>query len=99
MAGDALKIVKAPTLLLVGGQDFGVIELNQKAQGLLANCKLSIVPEATHLFEEPGTLEEVSKQAAQWYDAFVFADRTHALKSLHAVFVHGEFPETWPTGQ
>lgn len=67
LAGDALKSVKAPTLLLVGGRDFGVIELNQQAQSLLENCELSIVAGATHLFEEPGTLEEVSRQASEWF--------------------------------
>jgi putative phosphoribosyl transferase len=67
LAGDALKIVKSPTLLLVGGQDFDVIELNRQAQKLLFNSKLSIVPGATHLFEEPGTLEEVSRLAALWF--------------------------------
>jgi len=41
----------------------------------------------------------VPTELSKRYDAFVFVDRTHALKSLHAVFVHGEFPETWPTGQ
>jgi putative phosphoribosyl transferase len=67
LAGDALAQVEAPVLLLVGGQDFGVIELNQQAQKQIAQCELSIVPGATHLFEEPGTLEEVSKQAVQWF--------------------------------
>jgi erythromycin esterase-like protein/predicted phosphoribosyltransferase/dienelactone hydrolase len=67
LAGGALKTVKAPTLLLVGGQDFGIIELNQQAQQALMNCDLSIVPKATHLFEEPGTLEEVSRRAAEWF--------------------------------
>lgn len=67
LAGRSLKFVSAPTLLLVGGEDFGVIELNQKAQEALENCELSIVPGATHLFEEPGALEEVERQAADWF--------------------------------
>jgi putative phosphoribosyl transferase len=67
LAGKALSIVKVPTLLLVGGLDYGVIELNQKAQSQLENSKLSIIPGATHLFDEPGTLEEVSHQAATWF--------------------------------
>ena len=61
--------VKAPTLFLVGGQDFGVIELNEQAFADLACEKqLVIVPGATHLFEEPGTLEEVADQAAKWFE-------------------------------
>jgi pimeloyl-ACP methyl ester carboxylesterase len=65
---DALHKVRAPTLLIVGGLDTEVIELNRAAYRLLG-CKkqLSIVPGATHLFEEPGTLEEAAKQAAEWF--------------------------------
>jgi putative phosphoribosyl transferase len=64
----ALATVTAPTLLLVGGFDDVVIELNQRAYDQL-HCKkeLVIVPGATHLFEEPGTLEEVARQAAAWF--------------------------------
>jgi putative phosphoribosyl transferase len=65
---EALAKVSAPTLLLVGGFDGGVIELNQQAYDQL-RCKkeMVIVPGATHLFEEPGTLEEVARQAANWF--------------------------------
>jgi len=65
---EALGNVTAPTLLLVGGFDDVVIELNQQAYARL-HCKkeLVIVPGATHLFEEPGTLEEVARQAAAWF--------------------------------
>jgi putative phosphoribosyl transferase len=65
---EALGTVKAPALLLVGGLDNGVIELNQLAYDRL-HCEkeLVIVPGATHLFEEPGTLEEVARQAAEWF--------------------------------
>ncbi len=60
--------VRAPTLLIVGGADYGVIELNEKAYRLLRCEKsLKIVPRATHLFEEPGTLEEVARLAADWF--------------------------------
>jgi alpha-beta hydrolase superfamily lysophospholipase len=60
--------VTAPTLLLVGGWDEGVIELNQQAYERLACEKeLVIVPGATHLFEEPGTLEQVAQRAAIWF--------------------------------
>lgn len=63
-----LPRVMAPTLLIVGGDDFGVIELNQEAYEKLPSKKrLEIVPGATHLFEEPGTLEEVARLAASWF--------------------------------
>jgi putative phosphoribosyl transferase len=64
----ALTEVKCPTLLIVGGYDDVVIELNQRAHELLACAKeLVVVPRATHLFEEPGTLEQVAKLAADWF--------------------------------
>ena len=67
LAGAALERVKAPTLLIVGGADEGVIELNEQAQAhLKCRNELRIVRDATHLFEEPGTLESVAKQAAGW---------------------------------
>jgi putative phosphoribosyl transferase len=66
---DALRMVKAPTLFLVGGQDFGVIELNEQAYAdLECEKQLIIIPGATHLFEEPGTLEQVADQAAKWFE-------------------------------
>jgi len=68
LAGDYLARVKAPTLLLVGGWDTEVIELNRIAQSQMTNLnKLEIIPEATHLFEEPGKLEEVARLSAQWF--------------------------------
>jgi len=64
----ALKRVKAPTLLIVGGEDSGVIELNESAYERLGCVKqLTIVPGATHLFEEPGTLEQVAGLARDWF--------------------------------
>jgi putative phosphoribosyl transferase len=65
----ALSRVTAPTLLIVGGADYGVIELNQQADALL-NCdrKLTLVPGATHLFEEPGTLQQAANLAADWFE-------------------------------
>jgi len=69
MAGaESLRQVTAPTLLLVGGRDGIVIELNQAAYDVMT-CKkeISIIPGATHLFEEPGTLEEVARQASAWF--------------------------------
>lgn len=64
----ALRRVTAPTLLIVGGEDYGVIELNQQADALL-NCekKLTLISGATHLFEEPGTLQLAAHSAADWF--------------------------------
>ncbi len=69
LAGEtALSEVTAPTLLIVGSADYGVIELNQRAYALL-HCekKLTLIPGATHLFEEPGTLEHAADSAADWF--------------------------------
>jgi len=67
---EALGTVTAPTLLLVGGLDDVVIDLNQQAYAQLrCEKELVIIPGATHLFEEPGTLEEVARQAAGWFAA------------------------------
>jgi putative phosphoribosyl transferase len=68
-SSDELRQVKAPTLFLVGGQDFGVIELNESAFAHLeCEKRFVIIPGATHLFEEPGTLEQVAEQAAGWFE-------------------------------
>ncbi len=68
LANDILGQVQAPTLLLVGGDDEGVIELNREAYAKLhAPKELVIIPGATHLFEEPGTLEQVADLAANWF--------------------------------
>ena len=68
LAGDALPKVKAPTLLIVGGEDHVVIELNEQARTQMkCECKIDIVPGATHLFEEPGALEQVAKLASDWF--------------------------------
>jgi dienelactone hydrolase len=67
LAGAALPRVQAPTLLIVGGRDEPVIEMNREALARLrCEKRLEIVPGATHLFEEPGTLEEVAGLAAEW---------------------------------
>jgi putative phosphoribosyl transferase len=65
----ALRAVRAPTLLVVGARDPGVIELNESARDALQACtsELVLVPRATHLFEEPGTLEAVARLAADWF--------------------------------
>jgi putative phosphoribosyl transferase len=69
LAGDALPAVQAPTLLIVGGDDDVVIGLNEEALARLGapEKELVIVPGASHLFEEPGTLEEVARLAADWF--------------------------------
>lgn len=69
LAGNALGLVEAPTLLIVGGDDEPVITMNREALARLkcSDKKLVIVPGATHLFEEPGTLEAVAKLAAEWF--------------------------------
>jgi dienelactone hydrolase len=68
LAGDALPRVRAPTLLIVGGNDAPVIGMNEEAFARLrADKELEIVAGATHLFEEPGALEEVARLAAAWF--------------------------------
>jgi putative phosphoribosyl transferase len=73
LAGPALAQVEAPTLLIVGGHDVPVIAMNREALALLPGQKqLEIVPGATHLFEEPGTLEEVARLAREWFQCFLW---------------------------
>jgi putative phosphoribosyl transferase len=68
LAGEALQKVQAPTLLIVGGNDDIVIELNEQARDRMhCEVKLESVPGATHLFEEPGTLKKVAKLASDWF--------------------------------
>ena len=75
LAGPALAQVRAPTLLIVGSLDSVVLELNQRALELLpAEKQLTVVPGATHLFEEPGTLEEVARLAAEWFTRHLSGD-------------------------
>jgi pimeloyl-ACP methyl ester carboxylesterase len=72
LAGRALRLVRAPVLLIVGGHDYEVIDLNRRAYAQLSLARereLKIVPWATHLFEEPGTLEEVARLASEWFAA------------------------------
>ena len=72
LAGAALPLVTAPTLLIVGSRDPIVIELNESAQRLLRyEVRLEIVPGASHLFEEPGTLEQVAALALRWFRRLV----------------------------
>ena len=68
LAASYLSQVKSPTLLIVGGDDTVVIDMNMQALSLLTcTKKLEIIPGATHLFEEPGTLEEVANLACKWF--------------------------------
>lgn len=84
LAGEALARVRAPTLLIVGGDDAPVITLNeQAARQLSCQHQLVIVPGATHLFEEPGTLEEVARLAREWFRRH-FAPQSHLAKTVGA---------------
>jgi putative phosphoribosyl transferase len=72
LAKEALPEVRAPTLLIVGGNDIPVIEMNKEAQAKMrCKNKLVIIPGATHLFEEPGTLEKVAELAGQWFEQYL----------------------------
>lgn len=72
LAGPALGRVRAPTLLIVGGADTAVLELNSRALAQLRCVRdLRIVPRATHLFEEPGALEQVARLAADWFGRYL----------------------------
>jgi putative phosphoribosyl transferase len=75
LAEAALAKVTAPTLLIVGGHDEPVIDLNQEAKGKMqgAHVELKIVPGATHLFEEPGTMEQVERLADDWFVRYLKA--------------------------
>ncbi|MFE9858636.1 phosphoribosyltransferase, partial [Streptomyces sp. NPDC005780] len=74
LAGDSLGDVRAPTLLIVGGDDTRVLELNRQAQARL-HCenRLDVVTGATHLFEEPGALDEVAELARDWFTGHLTA--------------------------
>jgi dienelactone hydrolase len=77
---DILNRIEAPTLLIVGGNDKQVIELNERALKQLTKIekkkKLVIIPKATHLFEEPGTLEEVARHASGWFRCFFLEEKS-----------------------
>lgn len=76
LAGEALDQVRTPTLLIVGGADWGVIELNEEALARLPGPKsLEIVPGASHLFPEPGALEAVIGHAASWFERHLAPNR------------------------
>jgi len=72
LAGDSLPLVEAPTLLLVGERDEQVIDLNERARAhIRALVRLEVIPRATHLFEEPGALEEVAVRARDWFAQYL----------------------------
>jgi len=76
LAGQALRMVVAPTLLIVGGNDLQVLELNRSAMQLLRGPKeLVVVPGASHLFEEPGALEKVAQLARDWFVRYLDRSR------------------------
>lgn len=78
LAGGVLPQVKTPTLLIVGGADSGVIELNQWAlERLGAEKRIEIVPGATHLFPEPGALDAVIELATRWFERHLVVDSDH----------------------
>jgi pimeloyl-ACP methyl ester carboxylesterase len=79
LAGGALAYVRAPTLLIVGGHDVEVIQLNRAALAQLrCEKQLVIVPGATHLFEEPGVLDEVARLARDWFHRHLIQAAQHA---------------------
>jgi len=76
LAEKSLKYVKAPTLFIVGGDDYIVIQLNQQAYNFIkAEKELRIIPGASHLFEESGALEEVARLAAEWFNKHLLKKR------------------------
>jgi dienelactone hydrolase len=78
LPGEALPKVQAPTLLIVGGNDDTVIELNKQARDKMrCEVKLEIIPGATHLFEEPGALEKVAQLASNWFVKHIGSARSH----------------------
>jgi len=79
LAGSALPLVKAPTLLIVGSNDPDVLDLNRRSLAeLRVEKRLEIVPGAAHLFEEPGALEEVARLAREWFERHLIAAKTRA---------------------
>lgn len=102
LAGDALEEVRCPSLLIVGGADYGVIELNERARDSLRCVKqMVLVPGATHLFEEPGAMDAVLEHAITWFARYLksagrsvvyeaFSDRTEAGRKLASELMHLE---------
>ena len=77
LAGTALRRITVPTLLIVGGDDWDVLQLNRNAlSNLRCKAELQLIPGATHLFEEPGTLDQVSRLAGAWFRRHLPQDST-----------------------
>lgn len=84
LAGEALARVRTPTLLIVGGDDTTVLQLNREAlQQIPGPGQLAIVPGATHLFEEPGALEQVAELAGEWFQQYLSPAHEAALGANH----------------
>jgi putative phosphoribosyl transferase len=84
LAGPYLSSVRAPTLLIVGGDDTVVIRMNEEAMlHMVAETKLEIIPGATHLFEEPGSLEKVAELATDWFGRHMARPQQREAKSAH----------------
>ena len=78
LAAGSLRSVRAPTLLIVGGNDVEVLEMNRFALAkLTSEARLEVVPRATHLFEEPGALEQVTALAQEWFRSHFTVTSTH----------------------
>jgi len=85
LAGHVLDQIRVPTLLIVGGADFGVIEFNEQALARLHGPKaLEIVPDATHLFPEQGALDAVIDHAAQWFTRYLAGPAAAAGRAEHS---------------
>jgi dienelactone hydrolase len=83
LAGNALPHVKAPTLLIAGARDEQIVALNRDAFGrLTCEKRLSVVPDATHLFEEPGALDAVAHLATAWFERHLTSTATQRLNSI-----------------
>jgi dienelactone hydrolase len=91
LAGPALPLVRAPTLLIVGGSDVPVIGLNRAAfEQLRCEKQLVIVPGATHLFEEPGALDEVARLAREWFERHLMMPSAGASGQGHGAAIEGD---------
>lgn len=87
LAGEYLKDVSAKVLLIVGGEDHGVIELNEKAKMGLFSCEMVIVPGAGHLFEEGNTLDEVIEYACNWFEQTLVPSKAQIIPRPHKQIV------------
>lgn len=79
LACDYLSLVEAPTRLIVGANDREVLALNEESKGRIRTCDLVVVPGASHLFEEPGTLQQVANHAASWFARYLPASPLRRL--------------------